>query len=154
MLHVCPCKRFHCLIFPYLLKTMVLPLRIYWKLSTILKTSNKSVWSIVFWYVKVYIFWKFNQSTIHRDKTQMLTKYPSDKINVTKKHSFFFREPQPITVSIFIRNFYTSWSAWFISLKLCVGFSIFDFVSFLLNFIFLFSNMYGLFDLQTSNSFQ
>ena len=24
---------------------------------TILKTSNKSVWGNVFWYIKVYIFW-------------------------------------------------------------------------------------------------
>ena len=29
-------------------------LRIRWRLSTILKTSNKSVWSNAFWYVKVY----------------------------------------------------------------------------------------------------
>ena len=46
-------------------------LRIQLKLSTILKTGNKSVWSNVFWYVRVCIFWKFIQYTIHWDKTQI-----------------------------------------------------------------------------------
>ena len=31
-------------------------LKIHWRLSMILKTSRKSVWSNTFWYVKVYIF--------------------------------------------------------------------------------------------------
>ena len=35
------------------------------KLSTIFKTSNKSVWSNVFWYVKVCIFWKCIQYPMH-----------------------------------------------------------------------------------------
>ena len=43
-----------------------LNLRIHWRLSTILKASNKSLWSNVFWYVK-YIFWKLVQYTIHWD---------------------------------------------------------------------------------------
>ena len=64
-------------------------LRIHWRLSTVLKTSNKSVWSNVFWYVKVCIFWKCIQYTIHWDKTQMLKKFPSDKINGTKNALFF-----------------------------------------------------------------
>ena len=50
---------------------------------------------------------------------------------------FFFRVLQLITGLLLIYNFYTSWSTWFISLKLCVGFSIFDSVSFTLNFKFL-----------------
>ena len=29
---------------------------VYWRLSMILKTSNKSAWSNVFWYIKVYMF--------------------------------------------------------------------------------------------------
>ena len=61
-------------------------------------------------------------------------------------HYFFFRELQLITVSILIRNFYSSLSTKFISLKLCVGFSIFYSVSFLLKFIFLFNKKHGLFD--------
>ena len=48
--------------------------------------------------------------------------------------SFFFRELQLIT----IHDSYMSWSTWFATLKLCVGFSIFDSVSFLLKSIFLF----------------
>ena len=39
--------------------------KIYWNLSTILKRSSKNVWSNVFWYVKIYIFWKFIQYTMH-----------------------------------------------------------------------------------------
>ena len=61
-------------------------------------------------------------------------------------HYFFFRELQLITVLILICNFYSSLSTKFISLKLCVGFSIFYSVSFLLKFIFLFNKKHGLFD--------
>ena len=43
-------------------------LQIDWRLSTILKTSKKSVWSNVFWYVKVYLFWKYIR---HWDKTEI-----------------------------------------------------------------------------------
>ena len=59
-------------------------------------------------------------------------------------HSFFFCELQLITVVLLIHNFYTSWSTWFISLKLCVGYFTFDSVSFLLNFIFLFNKKHEL----------
>ena len=117
-------------------------LMIYWRLSTILKTSNKSVWSNAFWYVKVCIFWKCIQYTIHWDKMQMLKNFNSDKINGT----FFFRELQLITVLLLICDSYMSWSTRFVSLKLCVGFSIFDSVSFLLKFIILFNKMHGIFD--------
>ena len=48
--------------------------------------------------------------------------------------SFFFRELQLITVLILIRDSYMSWSTSFDSLKVCVGVSIFDFLSFLLIF--------------------
>ena len=59
------------------------------RISTILKTRKKSVWSNVFWCVKVCIFWNCIQYTIHWDKTQMLKKFPSDKINGTKNALFF-----------------------------------------------------------------
>ena len=49
---------------------------------------------------------------------------------------------------------YMSWSKRFVSLKLQVAFSIFDSVSFLIKFIFLFNKMHGIFDFKTSNSFQ
>ena len=72
----------------------------------------------IFLYVKVYIFWKFIQYTIHWDKTQVLKKLPSDKINVTKiALSFLSRAPTHHTFT-FICNSYTSWSTRFISLKL------------------------------------
>ena len=115
-----------------------------------LNTSNRSVWSNFFWYVKVCIFWKCIQYSIHWDKTKMLKKFPSDKINGSKNVLFFFRELQLITVLLLICHSYMSWSTRFVSLKLCVGFSIFDSVSFLLKFIFLFNKMHGLFDFKTS----
>ena len=67
-------------------------LRTLWKLLTILKTSNKSVWSNIFLYVKVYIFCKCIQYTIHWDKTQMLKK--TSKINGTKNALFFLSRAQ------------------------------------------------------------
>ena len=53
---------------------------------------------------------------------------------------FFFRELQLMTVLLLISDTYMSWSANFVSLKLYVGFSNFDSISILLQFIFLFSN--------------
>ena len=50
--------------------------------------KQKSVWSNVFWYVKVSILWKCVQYTIHWDKTNMF--FPSDKINGTKNVLFLF----------------------------------------------------------------
>ena len=43
------------------------------------KYKQKCVWN-VFWHVKLFIFWKFIQCTIHWDKTQLLKKFSSDKI--------------------------------------------------------------------------
>ena len=58
------------------------------------KNKQKSVWSNVFWYVKVYIFWKCIQYTVHWDETQILKKFPSGRINVTKNtHFFLLRAP-------------------------------------------------------------
>ena len=45
---------------------------------------------------------------------------------------------------------YMSWGTRFVSLKLCVGFSIFDSASFLLKLIFLFNKMHRLFDFTTT----
>ena len=36
------------------------PLRIHWRLSAIFKKSNKSIWSNVFWYIKIYSESVFN----------------------------------------------------------------------------------------------
>ena len=82
-------------------------LRIHWRLSTILKTSNKCVWSNVFWYAKVCIFWKCIKYTIHWDKTQMLKKFPSDKISDTKIALFFLsRAPTHHSYTFNLRFWY------------------------------------------------
>ena len=60
--------------------------------------------------------------------------------------SFLFRKLKLMIVLLLIRDSYMSWSTRFISLKVCVGFSIFDSVSFLLKFIFLFKKKHELFD--------
>ena len=57
----------------------------HWMLSTILKPSNKSVWSNAFWYVKVCIFWKCIQ---YIEIKQIFKKFPSDKISRTKNTLF------------------------------------------------------------------
>ena len=71
-------------------------LKMKWRLSTILKTSHKGVWSNVksVWrYAKVCIYWKCIQYTLDWDETQMLKKLHLDKINGPKKCPlFFFRE--------------------------------------------------------------
>ena len=54
-------------------------LRINWSLLTILKTNKKVYVLMFFQYVKVYIFWKFTQYTIHWDKVNV-KNVPSDKI--------------------------------------------------------------------------
>ena len=63
---------------------------------------------------------------------------------VQKISSFFFHELQLIIVLLVICDSYELKHK-----KLCVGFSIFDSVSFLLKFIFLFNNMHGIFDFKT-----
>ena len=108
---------------------MALCLRKRWRLSSILKTSNKSVWRNVFWYVKVCIFWNCIQCTIHWDKTQFLKNFPSNKISRTKNVLFFLSQTPTHHSFTFNLPFYMSWSTRFVSLKLCEGFSIFDLVS-------------------------
>ena len=125
-------------------------LRIHWRLLRILKTSNKSASSNVFWYVKVCIFWKWKciQYTINWYKTQMLKKFLLDKKKkkkVQNSPSFLFPELQLVTVLLLIYDFHMSWSTRFLSLKLCVGISIFDSVLFLLKvFIFVEQNAWTL----------
>ena len=126
-----------------------LVLQIRWKPSMILKTKQQSAWSKVCWYVKVCIFWKCIQYTITVSKTQMLKNIPFGKINSTKMPSFFFRGLQLITVLLLIYDSYISSSTRFVSLKLGVGFYIFDSVSFLKS-IFLSNKMHGLFGFKTS----
>ena len=64
--------------------------------------------------------------------------------------SFFFRELELSTVLFLIGNSYVSWSTKFVSLKVCVGFSIFDSALFLLKFTFLLNKKHGVFDFKMS----
>ena len=136
------------------LTSKTIPLRIRWRLSTILKTSKKSVWSNVFWYVKVCIFWKCIQHTIHWDKTQMLKTFPSEKINGTQTAFFFFYELQLITVLFLICNSYMSWSTRFVSKSVCGIFHFrFRFV-FIKAYIFFSTKWMDFLILKRHNSFQ
>ena len=76
-------------------------LRIHWRLSAIIKTNNKSVWSNVFWYVTVFVFWKCIQYAIHWDKTQMLKKIPFGQTDGTLTDLFFFHKLLLITFFFF-----------------------------------------------------
>ena len=67
--------------------------------SSILEAS---VWSNIFWYVIVCIFWKCIQYTIDWDKTQFIEKLPSDKLSGTKYVLFFIPELRLITVLLSI----------------------------------------------------
>ena len=73
-----------------------------------------------------------------------------------KQLPFTFCEFQLITALFLICDFYKSWSTRFVSLKLCVGFPIFNSVSFLKKFIFLFKKYKSIdsLTLKRHNSFQ
>ena len=94
---------------------------------------------VIFWHVKVCLFWKCIQYTIHWDKAEMLKRFSSDKI-ISIKNFLFFILQAPTHHSFFflICDSYTSWSIRFISLKLCEIFHLGS-VTFLLKFIFLFN---------------
>ena len=109
------------------------------------KSKQNKAWSNVLWYVKVYMFWKFVQYTIHLAKAKMLKKLLPIKSTLQKMYSFYFRELQHITVFLLIHNSYMSWGL--VSVKACAGFSIFD--SFLFEFIFFFKKKHGVFDYET-----
>ena len=79
--------------------------------------KQKCVRSNVFWYVKVCIFWKCIQGIIQWDKTQMVNKFFSDKMNGAK-YVPFFRKLQLITVWLLICDSDMRWSKWFVSTKL------------------------------------
>ena len=73
-------------------KLSFLLLKIHWRLSMLLRTSSKTVWSNVLWYVTVCIFWKCIQYTIHWEKTKILKNFPLDKISGTKNALYFLWE--------------------------------------------------------------
>ena len=102
------------------------------------KNKQKNVWMYnVFRNAKVGILWKFIQYIIHWDKTQMLQKISSDKINGTKNALFFLSWDPTRRKFTFNWRSYMSWSTRFAPLKVCVGFSTSDSVLLLLKFTFL-----------------
>ena len=96
------------------------------------------------------IFWKCIQQTIHWARIKILKK---NSFRENKRWNTLFFLSQALTPSQLIWNSYMSWSTRFVSLKLCVRFSIFDSVLFLLKFIFLFNKIRELFDFQYFNNF-
>ena len=73
------------------------------------KNNQKSVWSNVFWYVKICISWKCIKCTLHGDNIQILKKLR--QWAVPRMSSFFFWELQLIIESFFIVDSYMGWSS-------------------------------------------
>ena len=113
--------------------------------------KQKNVWSNVFWYVKVCIFWKCIQYTINWDKTQIFKKFTLDKINYTK-NALFFLSQAPIhhNFTFNLCFLYELKNKVRLSKTMCGIFHCwFRFV--LINkCIFLFDKIYRLFDFKTS----
>ena len=116
-----------------------------------LETSNKSVSSNVFWYVKyAYSESVFNVLYIEIKHKQ----FSSEKINNTKNAFFYLSRTPIITVSHLICDSYKSWSTSFVSLKLC-GIFYFRFRFVFIKFIFFFNKKrVHLSDFKRHNSFQ
>ena len=110
------------------------------------KSKQKSVWINVFPYVKVAIFWKCIQYTIHQDKTQILKKFALGKIDGTKNVVFFLLGASIHQSSTFNLRFLYVLKNKVRLFKMCVGFSIFVKVKV---YIF-FSKVHELFDFKTS----
>ena len=97
----------------------------------------------------MYILKVYSMHYIHWDKTQMLKKIPLDKRNGTK---FFLS--RPLTHHSFTFSLWFLYKLRFVSLKLCMGFSIFDSATFWLKFIFCLKKCMDSLTLKSHNSFQ
>ena len=104
----------------------------------VLKPSNKSLWSNIFWYI-LYIEIKY------KCKNFLRIKWTLQKMN-----SSFFGELQLITVLLLKRDSYAK----FVSQKLCMIFSIFSFVSFYQRLYFCLTKSKNSLTLKRHNSFQ
>ena len=114
-------------------------LRITLKTFDDLKNKKNSAWSNVFWYVKKCILWKCIQYTIHSHIKHKCQKFPSGKVSGIKSALFYLS--QTYTHHSFTFNLWFLYElARFVSLKLWLGFSIFDPVLLLLKFIFVQQN--------------
>ena len=133
---------FHCwlilFVFIFMYTVITKLLRIHLRLSTILKASNKIVWSNVFWYIKEIKL---------RSNTYVQKIYFGQ--NKRYKNTLFFLSWAPtITVLLLMCDSYMSWSTGLV--YVCGEFSIYDSVSLLLMFIFLFKKKHWVFDFKTS----
>ena len=80
----------HIYIYTYIIHTYILThTHTHTKGFNNFKTNQQKCRGNVFWYVKTPIFWKCIQYTIHWDKTQILEKFPLDKINGTENALLF-----------------------------------------------------------------
>ena len=71
------------------------------------KNKQQKCMKLCFLYLKLCLFWKCIQYTIHWDKTQILRNFPSDKINSAKNALFFLsRAPTHHSVTFNLRFFY------------------------------------------------
>ena len=117
-----------------------------------LKTKHQSVWCNAFWYVKVckYISESvFN--TLYIDRTKILKKLLSDKINGTKNALIFLsRAPTHHSFTFNLRFLYKLKHKVRLSETVCGNFH-FRFRSiFMWKFIFFLNKMLGLFDFKMS----
>ena len=106
---------------------------VHWRLSAILKTCKKCtkyVYSVIEFNTLYMKYFMFLEHEIFEYK-----KFFVHSIQC-KKCPLFFNEFQLITVLLLICDSSMSWSTRCVSLKLCVGFSILDSVSFLSKFKF------------------
>ena len=95
----------------------IMVLRIQWGPSSTLKTSKKCMKQYFLICKNVYILiWKFIQCTIHWNKTQMLKRFSSDKINATQNAFLLFLKA-PIYHS-FTFNF---WFLYELKHKICLS---------------------------------
>ena len=108
------------------------------------------VYEVMIFDMEKYVFFKSVFNTLNDDITQMLKKFPSDKINGTKNVLFFLSwAPTHHRFTFSLRLLSELKHKVLPSKTVC---EIFDFesVSLLLKFIFLFNKMHGLFDFKTS----
>ena len=110
------------------------------------------MYELMFFDVQKYVYSESVFNTLYIEtKLKNTKKIPfGQNKQYTKWPLFFFRELQLITVLLLICDSYMSWSTRFVSVKLFVGFSIFDSVLFLLKSMVLFNKMHGLFDFKKS----
>ena len=120
-----------------------------------LKTFNNFKTNENVFYLRImYILKVYSIHSLYLDIKYKCYKISFDKINVTKNALFLFRELRRITVLLFIRDSYMSWSTRFLSLKLRVKFSFrFRFV-FVNVYVFAQQNEWISLSLKCHNSFQ